>query len=311
MHHGRIPSTQTHTTRSPAPAGAQRRRRLIVLIVLAVALATVVLRSPLSVLTLIGTAAPKDPPVPDDGPVGIVRDTVTEPTGDDGDPAVTPEGSRSGDVSDGRWGVAPVRPGGLDIVLEELRGGWRVEGGAEEAAALGVMAAHAWADARSGRTAVSDEGTAQGAGSSAGAGAGTRAGAIVAVEAVERPGALHAVVTLLVADGRGLHRIAVPVMFAAEGAAIAGEPWRLPAPIATVPDTTGDAVTDPELLEAARRALETIGVPGTRLLALEATDGWPFIARLDDEADGHPWLRWHLDRFVISGLPLRSGGGPR
>ncbi len=309
MQHGLIPSTQTHPTRSPAPAGARRRWRRVAVIVLAVALATVVLRSPLSVLTLIGTASPQDPPVPDDGPVGSVGDIVTRRADGGGDPTISAEGSPSGDVSDGRWGAAPVRPGGLDIMLEELRGGWRVEGGAEEAAALGVIAAHAWADARSGRTAVSDGGAAPGTG--LGAGSEERAGAIVTVEAVERPGALHAVVTLLVADARGLHRIAVPIVFAAEGPAIAGEPWRLPAPVATVPDVVGDAVGDPELLAAARSALETIGIPGGRLLALEATDGWPFIARLDDGTGGHPWLRWHLDRFVVAGLPLRSGGGPR
>ena len=309
MQHGRIPSTQTHPTRSPAPAGARRRWRRVAVIVLAVALATVVLRSPLSVLTLIGTASPQDPPVPDDGPLDSVDDIVPRRAGDGGDPTIAAEGSPSGDVSDGRWGAAPVRPGGLDIMLEELRGGWRVEGGAEEAAALGVIAAHAWADARSGRTAVSDAGAVSGTG--LGARSEERAGAIVTVEAVERPGALHAVVTLLVADGRGLHRIAVPIVFAAEGPAVAGEPWRLPAPVVTEPDVVGDAVDDPELLAAARSALETIGIPGGRLLALEATDGWPFIARLDDEMDGDPWLRWHLDRFVVSGLPLRSGGGPR
>ena len=308
MQHGRIPSTQPHPIRSPAPAGAHNRRRVVV-IVLAVALATVVLRSPLSVLALIGTASPHDLPVPDESPLGSVGDIVTRRAGDGDDPTIAAEGSPSGDVSDGRWGAAPVRPGGLDIMLEELRGGWRVEGGAEEAAALGVIAAHAWADARSGRPAVSDAGAVPGTG--LGARSGERAGAIVTVEAVERPGALHAVVTLLVADGRGLHRIAVPIVFAAEGPAVAGEPWRLPAPVATQPDVVGDAVSDPELLAAARSALETIGIPGTRLLALEATDGWPFIARLDDGTDGDPWLRWHLDRFVVAGLPLRSGGGPR
>ena len=309
MQHGRIPSTQTHPTGNPAPTGAHRRWRRVVVIVLAVVLATVVLRSPLSVLTLIGTASPQDPTEPDKGPLGSVGEIVTRRAGDGGDPTIAAEGLPGGDVSDGRWGAAPVRPGGLDIRLEELRGGWRVEGGTEEAAALGVIAAHAWADARSGRTAMSDAGAVPGTG--LGAGSGERAGAIVTVEAVERPGALHAVVTLLVADARGLHRIAVPIVFAAEGPAVASEPWRLPGPVATVPDVVGDAVGDPELLAAARSALETIGIPGGRLLTLEATDGWPFIARLDDGTDGHPWLRWHLDRFVVAGLPLRSGGGPR
>ncbi len=271
MQHGRIPSTQTHPTGNPAPTGAHRRWRWVVVIVLAVVLATVVLRSPLSVLALIGSASPQDPTEPDKGPLGSVGDIVTRRAGDGGDPTIAAEGLPGGDVSDGRWGAAPVRPGGLDIRLEELRGDWRVEGGTEEAAALGVIAAHAWADARSGRTAVSDAGAVPGTG--LGAGSGERAGAIVTVEAVERPGALHAVVTLLVADARGLHRIAVPIVFAAEGPAVASEPWRLPGPVAAVPDVVGDAVGDPELLAAARSALETIGIPGGRLLTLEATDG--------------------------------------
>jgi hypothetical protein len=271
--------------------------------VIVLTLATVVLRSPLTVLTMLATPSSDHSPLPTDGSVGTVPDVVTARVGDGDDPATAPQGSPSSDVSDGRWGASSVRPGGLDILLEEFRGGWRVEGGTQEAAALAVIAAHAWADARSGWTGE--------AGAGAGLGPGTRARAIVTVEAVERPGALHAVVTLLVADSSDLYRIAVPIVFRAEGATVAGRPWMLPAPMATASDVTGNATGDPVLLEAARRALESIGIPGERLVALETTDGWPFIARLDDGTDGDPWLRWHVDRFVVSGLPLRTGGGSR
>jgi hypothetical protein len=70
----------------------------------------------------------------------------------------------------------------------------------------------------------------------------------------------------------------------------------------------GTAVADPELIASARRALDAVGLPGDRLVALEATDGWPFIARLAPATGiGDPWLRWHLDRFVVTGLPLHRG----
>jgi hypothetical protein len=265
--------------------------------VLVLALVVSILRAPVSVVTLFGARSPDGVPEPSGTSVDIVSEDVFVPDLDGRGLATTPEGSQSGDAPDGRWGASPVRPGGLAITLEEYRGGWRVEGGGEEAAALAVIAAHAWAVARTERP--------------TGAGVATGTGVIVTVEAVERPGALHAVVTVLVAIDPDLHRIAVPITFGSDGPAVAGQPWTLPAPTAVAPELTGAAIGDPDLLEAARNALEAIGIPGDRLTALEATDGWPFIARLDDDVDGHPWLRWHLDRFVVSGLPLRSGGGSR
>jgi hypothetical protein len=292
-----IASTPAHPARSTTRTGARRPPRRIALILLAVTVVMLVLRSPLSVVTLIGTPSMLGPTAPHDGPVDTVPDVVDARAGDGGDRAAGHGGPLGGDVSDGRWGASPVRPGGLDIVVEEFRGGWRVEGGAEEAAAIAVIAAHAWADTRVER--------------SSGSTTTSGTGVVVAVEAVERPGALHAVVTLLVTSDEDLHRIAVPIRFGADGPSVAGTPWSLPAPTGAVSEVRGVAVSDPELLEAARRALEAVGVPGARLVGLEATDGWPFIARLDDDADGSPWLRWHLDRFVVSGIPLHTGGGPR
>jgi len=300
------PWAPAHAASVARPSGGGRRQRRILLTLLGVALVTVVLRAPLSVVTLLGAPVPDagphpvPSPVPEAAAVGSVVDGAAAPEGDGRGPTTARDAREDGGTADGRWGASPVRPGGLEIALEEFRGGWRLEAGAEEAVALAVVAAHEWAGSRAAR--------ASGAGS---VGADTGAGAIVAVEAIERPGTLHAVVTLLVVMGSELHRIAVPIAFGADGPTVAGTAWPLPAPTSTPSTLTGTAVGDPELLEAARRALDAVGIPGERLSALEATEGWPFIARLDDDADGHPWLRWHLDRFVVSGLPLRSGGGSR
>jgi hypothetical protein len=196
-------------------------------------------------------------------------------------------------ASDGRWGASPLRPGDSGLLLEEFRGGWRVEAGGEEAAALAVVAAHAWADARLSAPDGSE---------------GSSGGAFVVVEAVERPGTLHAVVTVLIGTGAEVHRLAFPVLFRTEGPILAGDPWPLPAPSPEALTLTGMPVADARLLAAAREALDAVGIASEQLVALEATDGWPFIARLDDEASGHPWLRWHLDRFVVAGLPLHRAG---
>ncbi len=196
-------------------------------------------------------------------------------------------------------------------MLEELRGGWRIQGGIEEAAALAVVAGHAWAESRSTPGTPgpgSTEGTGDADGAVAMAGASGVTGTVVTVEAVERPGALHAVVTLLVATGGALHRLGVPVLLTPDGPLLAGPPWMLPAPDHAPMTLAGAPVGDTVLVDAARAALERIGIAGDRLTALEATDGWPFIARLDDDTAGHPWLRWHLDRFVVAGLPLDADG---
>jgi len=159
--------------------------------------------------------------------------------------------------------------------------------GAEEAAALAAVAAHAWAMGR--------DGTGPDA-------------VVVGVEAVERPGTQHAVATVLVGVAGEVHRLAFPLRFADGGPVLAGDPWHLPAPDLT-PDPIGStAIGDEVLLGAARRALDAVGIPGDRLTSLEVTDGWPFVARLDDETTGDPWLRWHVDRFVVAGLPLERAG---
>jgi hypothetical protein len=268
-------------------------RRLVLLVAL-VALAVLVLRAPMDVLAVL---TPSD--TSDDAHIGSVRPR------DAGGAVAMVEASAGMRDSGGADALGPevppehrfappaARPT-TALVLEELRGGWRVESGVEESVALAVLAGHSWAATSRAMQATSGA-------------------VIVTVEAVERPGAHHAVVTLLIAaPARGaheLHRIAVPVMLDADGPVLAGAPWVLPAPTMRTSVLQGSAIGDGELIAAARRALEGVGVPGERLVALEVTDGWPFIARLDDDADGHPWLRWHVDRFVVAGLPLDAGRG--
>lgn len=288
-----------------ARRSARPTHRGLVLAVALAVLTVLILRSPTDVLTLLAPtpstrAVPTDdatspgPDAGDDADVGSVRarDAGAVASGEEGDAIVrAPD-----DAAQGRFGTPATRPT-TALVIEELRGGWRVESGVEEAAALAVIVGHTWAATSGAVPAIP----------------GAPQGSIVTVEAVERPGAHHAVVTLLVAAAGGgapeLHRIAVPVLLDAHGPTIAGAPWVLPAPTLRTSDLEGSAIGDAELIAAAHRALEGVGIPGERMVALEVTDGWPFIARLDDDAQGHPWLRWHVDRFVVAGLPLDAGRG--
>jgi hypothetical protein len=292
--------------------GTRRAARAQLAVATVVVAIAVLIASPLRLFALLG-----DPRADERGTASVLDRTTGASTAsvtpdvtaavDDGPEVRGAPMVTGGDVTQGRWGAAPDRPTGPELLLEEFRGGWRVEGGNEEAAALAVIAAHAWADVRrrpSGTSTVSGDGSATGV-----------TGVIVAIEAVERPGAHHAVVTALVApDGAAgqLHRIAVPLTMGPLGPSLAGEPWSLPGPVsqALLP-VAGIPIADAELIASARRALDAVGLPGDRLVALEATDGWPFIARLDDASEAHPWLRWHLDRFVIAGLPLARTGGAR
>ncbi len=297
----------------PLPPRQARRQRTgtrvmrVLALVLVVLASMTVLRSPVQLLAVLtpSGAPERGAATGSTEPDRAVAPSVLSDVTDIDDRALLDGAAPADDVTQGRWGTTPARPSTPGILIEEVRGGWRVESGNEEAAAIAVIAAHVWADALrrpSGATPGTD-GT-----------GGARA--IVAIEAVERPGAHHAVVTALVApDGPegALRRIAIPVLFGQNGPALAGTPWPLPAPTASSPvdshrGLVGTPVGDEELIASARRALEAVGLPGDRLVALEATDGWPFIARLDDDAESHPWLRWHLDRFVVTGLPLEHVG---
>jgi len=180
------------------------------------------------------------------------------------------------------------------LLLREVRGGWRVEPGVEEAAALALIVGHAW---RSDHAASEDD---MGEGDSR---------RLVIVEAIEQPGQGAAVITLLIAPlgvrlGAPLHRVAIPVVIDADGASLGGTPWELPRPAHDQRPLAGVPVEDPELVASARRALDAVSHDGGSLIALEATAGWPFIARTSSGAQ--VWLRWHVDRFVVTGLPLHG-----
>ncbi len=192
-------------------------------------------------------------------------------------------------------GAAATPGGSPDLHLVELRGAWRTAEDLGTASALALLAGAA-------QLATVDP---------------TGPPPRLAVEAVEQPGPSAAVVTLLVApdtdagSGTGAGRttrLAVPVTLGPDGVRLAGTPWTLPGPALTVVAPPGRPVTDADLLAAARDALDRAGLDGAVLTALEATDGWPFRTRLGDGVEG-PWLRWHLDRFVVTGLPLHEAAG--
>lgn len=239
-------------------------------------------------------------------PAPATAATATAPT-----PATAAPGPAPG-TAPGAAPGPPAEPGGASGPrLVEVRGGWRDGEDLGTAVALAVLVAgtHAAGDA---------------AGDAAGAGP-------VAVEAVEQPGPGAAVVTLLVGpadaapDGDGAirtRRLAVPVRLGPEGVRVAGTPWWLPGPRLDAAVPAGRPLADPVLREAADAALAAAGSPlaGTPF-ELEATDGWPFLVRpgddgrpdagADGEEGGRPavWLRWHLDRFVVAGLPLQPAAG--
>ena len=312
------------TEQAPPVAPSRTFERVRIMLGLLVLLTLLgALRSPVEVLSRIMIPRAADPMLGNvAGPEGHAHDGVTTP-----DRASEREqGTRppSGDAVPMGRASEPGQssPGG--VWLHEVRGGWRIEPGVEEAAALAVLVGHAWAAALSPDPSVAQDASGRLV---------ERGGTVVVVEAVERPGPLAAVVTLLVApwgvtddeahaDAEGgpgivpvqrILRLGVPVVLSDTGASLAGEPWSLPGPTLGIRPLTSTTLTDPDLLASARRALEGVGIDGGRLVALEATEGWPFIARLaeagtaeeNDGATGDPWLRWHLDRFVIAGLPLQ------
>jgi hypothetical protein len=150
----------------------------------------------------------------------------------------------------------------------------------------------------------------------------------LAVEAIERPEAGAAVVTLLAVvlevgeeQTADVRRLAVPLVEDAGGPRPGGSPWWLPAPdLAAVP-VDGEPVDDPALLAAATAAIHGAGLGNLEVVALERTSRWPWIARVrgdvsgapdgeaDGEADGRAadgavWLRRHLDGFALAGEPL-------
>lgn len=198
------------------------------------------------------------------------------------------------------------------LLVEELRATWRLTGGLEEAAALGVIVAR--------RRAL------------AGRAPGTDDPVFAVLEAIERPAGDAVVVTVLVdvgpvgvaaggapapdAAGMGgppgagtqIVRVAVPLVVGDDGPQLAGEPWTLPAPRLAVLAPAATPLDDARLVASARLALVRAGLAPDEDPELGRTSSWPVIATAT--IDGRPhdvWLRWHLDRFVVAGLPLDRG----
>jgi len=247
--------------------------------------ASIVRRSsrPLVAAALVGTVATVvvGPPI---GTLAALRGAPpgTETSVSDGTDASAGAPDRT---MPGRRSTEPTAPVTDPPALEEVRATWRVSGGTEEAAALGVVVAR--------RTVTRD---------------GDRP-AFAVLEAVERPAGDAVVVTVLVETDDGtLERIAVPIALDPTGARLAGPPWRLPPPELTFLRPSTTPIDDARLLESAREALERVGRTGTGL-TLGRTTSWPVVARFETERGIEElWLRWHLDRFVVAGLPLDRSG---
>ncbi|MBS3942129.1 MAG: hypothetical protein KG028_14310 [Actinobacteria bacterium] len=136
------------------------------------------------------------------------------------------------------------------------------------------------------------------------------------VEAIERPGPGAAVVTFsaVVLDGGDpatarLRRVAVPVDERAVDPRPAGAPWELKGLdlTPTAPDVA-DELGD-EHWPAAEAALRAGGFVDAELHGLQRTTAWPVLAAISTPTPDGPrhqvvWLRRHLDRFVVAGLPL-------
>jgi hypothetical protein len=223
--------------------------------------------------------------------------------------ATGPEVARRGADEAGAPGNAtdPIEPGWW---LTEHRGDWRLGPGEGVMASVAVVVARAWLTGLPPRLEVAgivptgEEGYVE----------------HLTVEAIERPEAGAAVVTLLavlleVGEEQTAHvrRLAVPLVEEPGGPRPAGSPWWLPAPdLSAVPVDT-EPVDDPELLAAAAAAVDGAGLGHLEVVALERTIRWPWVARVRGEGsgaaggattDGAVWLRRHLDGFALAGVPL-------
>jgi hypothetical protein len=211
--------------------------------------------------------------------------------------------------------ASPPAPGTGQPLLVEHRGRWRLEPGAEEAAALAVVVARSWLTDHDPQLDVSGVERPDNAGA-------LRYAEHLVVEAVEFTATDLAVVTVLavVLDGddeldTAVRRLAVPIAMDAD-VRPAGTPWWLPGPTLTslTPDT--EPIEDAAELLGAAEALQTAGyqdVAVDRLDALGPTAALVTVtARTPDgeAVDGTVWLRRHVDRFVVAGMPVhphRSG----
>jgi hypothetical protein len=274
-------------------------------------------------VVLSALVSPRLAPAPPGGDVPDAGSAVDAPTGDhDGHGDAPPPGAGRVDVpastdpgagpgTSPAEGTGPAEPGWW---LPEHRGNRRPGPGDGVTASVAVAVARAWLTGLPPRlevrgiTPAGDQGYVE----------------HLAVEAIERPDAGAAVVTLLAVvlevgeeQTADVRRLAVPLVEEAGGPRPGGSPWWLPAPdLAAVP-VDGEPVDDPALLAAATAAIHGAGLGHLEVVALERTSRWPWIARVrgdgsvapDGEAegraaDGAVWLRRHRDGFAVAGEPL-------
>jgi hypothetical protein len=257
-------------------------------------------------------AAPKPPPASDPAAPGPAA-TGSPPDAGGGEPTLAAPDEGWQDGAGGASAAeqpAPTRaaegPPGADegLLLLEQRGRWRVEAGAEEAAALAVVVARAWLTDHEPRLAIVDLPPPE---------VGRYAEHLV-VEAVEATAPDLTVVTLLAVllDGQDeltttVRRVAVPIALDARGARPAGQPWWLPGPDLTPAPPPTRPLEDAADLLAAVDALQAAGYEDVTLDRLEHLGGTAAAATVTartpdgERLDGPVVLRRHVDRYVVAG----------
>lgn len=257
------------------------------------------------------------------GPAGT--EVAQAPTSPSDEPAPAPAGAAPPTAAGEQDGTRPdpdasawQEPAGTatepGLVLLEQRGRWRVEAGAEEAAALAVVVARAWLTDHEPRLSIAELATPD---------VGRYAEHLV-VEAVEATTPELTVVTLLAVllDGQDeltttVRRVAVPIALDARGARPAGSPWWLPGPDLTPAAPPTRPVEDAADLLEAVEALQAAGYEDVTLERLEDLGGAAAVATVTARTpDGEPHdgpvvLRRHVDRYVVAGDVLtRAESGP-
>ncbi|MFA9445096.1 hypothetical protein [Egicoccus sp. AB-alg6-2] len=294
----------------PAEDAAAPRRRLHRLLVLA-AVPWVVVAA-----LVAWRSAPAEPTRTTSGPAGthetagpsVSDPSSSPPADDDADDVAAPPADTvpsAGDTTAARAADDEVFVD-PDLHVEQLRGGWREMPGDGATVVVALAVARAWLTGLGPQLHVDVLGPRQP----------DHYAEHLVVEAIERPAAGAAVVTLLAVmldasdEGQAhLRRVAVPVDESGLQPQPAGQPWPLPVPAFTV---TSPAVTD-ELDEAfrpaAEEALTAAGFTDFELRGLQRTAGWPVLASVrtsgpDGDEDHVVWLRRHVNEFVVAGLPL-------
>lgn len=243
---------------------------------------------------------------------GSAESVVHDHTGADG-PALEPDDELPAG-SDVRTPAAAADAGpaggeaseSAGLVVETWQGGWRELPGDGATVAVAAAVARAWLTGLepvlevAGVAPDGDTGYAE----------------HLTVEAIERPGPGAAVVTFsaVVLDGSEpaaarLRRVAVPVDEREADPRPAGTPWEVEGLDLTPASPQVADELGGQHWPAAEAALRAAGFVDAELRGLQRTTAWPVLASIrtqtaDGPRDQVVWLRRHLDRFVVAGLPL-------